>query len=86
MTTVSEARPGTTPRADAPKLMLAAICACAKQNGIATITISYDGHGDEGGIDGIKLVGPVNDASEATEIAMPDMPCSTWNDIRKRAG
>ena len=43
---------------NAPKLMLAAICACAKLHGIATITISYDGHGDEGAIDGVTLTGP----------------------------
>lgn len=46
MTTLAESNTATAARDDAPKLMLAAICACAKLHGIATITISYDGSGD----------------------------------------
>ncbi|WP_066526180.1 DUF6878 family protein, partial [Erythrobacter sp. CCH5-A1] len=79
MTTIAESSAATIAREDAPKLMLAAICACAKLHGITTITISYDGHGDEGGIDGMTLNGPAReDGRAAPEIEMPDMPCSTW--------
>jgi hypothetical protein len=79
MTMVSEAGPGTTPREDAPRLMLAAICACARLHGIATITISYDGYGDEGGIDGMTLTGPAQaDGQPGVGRPMPDMPCPTW--------
>ncbi|WP_086740436.1 DUF6878 family protein [Erythrobacter colymbi] len=79
MTTLAESNTATAARDDAPKLMLAAICACARLHGIATITISYDGCGDEGGIDGVTLSGPaLADGEPVPEIAMPDMPCSTW--------
>lgn len=79
MKTLTEAQTATIARESAPQMMLAAICACAKLHGIATITISYDGHGDEGGIDGVTLNGPAReDGQPAPEMAMPDMPCSTW--------
>ena len=79
MTTLAKSGAATIAREAAPKLMLAAICACAKLHGIATITISYHGHGDEGAIDGVTLAGPASQEGQpAPEIAMPDMPCSTW--------
>lgn len=72
MTTLAESNTATAARDDAPKLMLAAICACAKLHGIATITISYDGSGDEGAIDGVTLTGTTGEeGQQAPEIAMP---------------
>lgn len=79
MTTLVESDRATIGRKEAPKLMLAAICACAKLHGIATITISYDGSGDEGAIDGVTLTGTAGEeGQQAPEIAMPNVPCSTW--------
>ncbi len=79
MTTTVQSNREPIGREKAPKLMLAAICACAKLHGIATITISYDGSGDDGAIDAVTLTGPRGEEGQpAPEIAMPDVPCSTW--------
>ena len=79
MTALEKSGHQTIGREEAPKLMLAAICACAKLHGIATITISYDGSGDEGGINQVTLRGRADEADPSLgEIAMPEVSCSTW--------
>ena len=69
----------TAPRGEAPSLMLAAICAIAAHHGIRTITVAYDGYGDEGQIETVTLQGePDEETQLAPEIAMPDDPCTSW--------
>jgi hypothetical protein len=68
----------SAPRANAPRLMLAAVCDCARAYDIATITITYDGAGDEGQIDRVSLAGPHADGEAAPEIAMPHVQCTSW--------
>lgn len=79
MKTLTEAQTATIARESAPQMMLAAICACAKLHGIATITIGYEGSGDEGGINQVTLRGRANgEGQTAPDITMPEVPCSTW--------
>lgn len=79
MTRLSEPHVVAPTRSDAPRMMLAAVCACAKAHGIATITIGYDGSGDEGAIDAVTLCGPADDGNDsAPEMCMPDVRLSTW--------
>ena len=37
------------------KLMLAELCACLSRHAIASVTITYDGYGDEGQIEETEL-------------------------------
>lgn len=79
MTTLTEAQTATIARESAPQMMLAAICACAKLHGIATITIGYEGSRDEGGINQVALRGRADEEGQtAPDIAMPEVPCVTW--------
>lgn len=80
MTGTANPQTATAPRADAPRLMLAAVCDCARAYDIATITITYDGAGDEGQIDHVSLAGPQPaDDGAAPEIAMPHVQCTSWS-------
>ena len=73
------ARLRTAPREDAPSLMLAAVCAAAVLKGISTIVVTYDGCGDEGQVHSIVLQGPADEDGTAPELAMPEMPCTSWS-------
>ena len=73
------ARLRTAPRDDAPSLMLAAVCAVAVLNGISTIVVTYDGCGDEGQIHSIVLQGPADHDGTASELPVPEMPCTSWS-------
>ncbi len=79
MTTLCEQPPSTAPREDAPGLMLAALRACALAQGIAVITVTYDGYGDEGQIQDVTLAGATNEETQiADEMAMPEVACTSW--------
>ena len=79
MTKLCEQPSSAAPREDAPGLMLAALCACALAQGIAVITVTYDGYGDEGQIQDVTLGGAMNEVSQiADEMAMPEVACASW--------
>lgn len=61
MSIAGDTQPADASREDAPRLMLGAVCACAKTHGIATITVTYEGSGHEGGVENIILAGPATD-------------------------
>ena len=70
----------TTPRETALPLMLAAVCTVAAAHGIATITVNYDGYGDEGHIGDVLLQGEADEETLLVpEIEMPDAACSSWS-------
>lgn len=61
-------------RDDVPALMLRELCGVLGPLGIASITIAYDGYGDEGQIESIDLRDSTNGQQP-----MPDGDCRSWN-------
>ena len=55
------------------RLMLGEICAVLTPLGIANVTISYDGAGDEGQIENTVLIDPDNNQAD-----MPEGNCRSW--------
>lgn len=62
------------PRGDVPSLMLRELCRVLGPLGITTVTIAYDGYGDEGQIETIDL----RDADNV-EQPMPEGECASWS-------
>ena len=61
-------------REDVPALMLRELCNVLGLLGIASVTIAYDGYGDEGQIETIAL----RDFAEA-EQPVPEGECASWS-------
>ena len=62
------------PRDEVPGLMLRELCNVLGPLGIASVTIAYDGYGDEGQIETIGL----RDFAEA-EQPVPEGECASWS-------